>query len=255
MIGNTFSTVAKPITEVNNTDPSDIGKFQDWQEGEMESSLDYKDIEEVPNNQIENCYDSNFENKIENSSTPEGVDNIRKNYENVNDVLSETEKKLASSPNELELQKIDRNIERYKGTIFEDMCKDALKDDFDSLELKQKIVETKEGGTKPDIVLHGAKEEVQLGDVTVKKGEDLCVETKCGGAEYLKDEIDNGHILKQVLGHEGNSVVIVTKDYENIDPATRVKFERELKDRNSGIYVVNTYADQVSSAILNNLKY
>lgn len=255
MIGNTFSTVAKPVTEISSTNSPDIGKFQDWQEGEMQGTLDYKEIEEVPNNQIEDCYDGNFQNKIEDSLTPEGIDNIRKNYENVNDVLSETEKKIASSPNELELQKIDRNIERYKGTVFEDMCKDALKDNFDNLELKQKIVETIEGDTKPDIVLHGAKEDIQLGDVTVKKGEDLYVETKCGGVEYLKDEIENGHILKQVLGHEGKSVVIMTKDYERIDPVTRGKFERELKDRNSGIYVVDIYADQVSSAILNNLKY
>jgi len=89
-------------------------------------------------------------------------------------------------------------------------------------------------------------------DLEVKKGEDLYIEAKCGSPEYIRREMD--HILKQVEGHDGNSLVVVTKDYEMIDPEVRAKFESELKGKGSHIYIADISSKEISLGIKNSIK-
>lgn len=236
---------------INNiNDIKENNEVYELQENNETYELQQKNIENIDTQYQD---DIGLKNNIEIYTSPEGIESIRDIYPNVDIILKDIEDKLGQAKNPLELQKIDSRIETYKGTVFEDINKECLKDKFESIDAKQSSIETSEGVTKPDITLHDAKEDMKIGDLSVKKGEDLSVEVKCGSPEYIRSEMN--HMLKQVLGHEGNSLVIVTKDYEKIDSSVRAKFESELKERGSHIYVAEVYADEVSNAIRGNLNY
>ena len=161
--------------------------------------------------------DSEINSDLSNQITSEGVENIKENYENVDKVLENIKQELGECNNEVDFQRQMKRIETYKGTVFENMCKESLSDKFGSIEQTQKTIETSEGYTKPDIILNDANEDFSIGNVEVKQGEDLFVEVKCGSSNYIESEMK--HIENQVLGHsEGKSLVIVTKDYLDIDP-------------------------------------
>ena len=132
------------------------------------------------------------------------------------------------------------------------MLKDSLKNKFESVEDSQRIVSTPEGDTKPDIVLVNAHESIIIGKTVVNKGDDLFVEVKCGDASYIRNEMK--HILKQVLGHEGKSVVIVTKDYYNISADKRAEFEANLAEKGSSICVLDVHSKDIEKSIIENVR-
>lgn len=183
---------------------------------------------------------------------PEYINEIRDQNEKVGQVLSEYERSLTEDPSDLNYQRVDEKVERYKGTIFEHELKDTLKDKFDVVEDKQRIVETDWGETKPDVIARGALEDMEIGDLEIKKGEDLFIEAKCGGADYIRSEM--GHMLRQVDGHEGNSLVVVTKDYLDINPTVRADFESNLAEKGSHIYVANVYSTDISAGLFSSLR-
>lgn len=196
--------------------------------------------------------DTTLSEGIKEQATPEGIDHIREEYSNVDDVLMDITEKLKEAEEPMDLEAQSKRIERYKGTIFEDMTKEELKPRFEGIEEKQRTVETVEGDTKPDIILEEAKDDFIIGNTEVKKGEDLFCEVKCGRKEYIESEMS--HIEKQVLGHqEGKSVVIVTKDYLEIDPNKRAIFENNLEQRGSSVCVIDISADEVENAVINNV--
>jgi hypothetical protein len=196
--------------------------------------------------------DIGLQEDIEKFGEPDFIDEVREKNENMDKVMTRAEEVLKNNPSEIELQKTEKTLERYKGTIFENQLKDVLEDKFNHLEKKQRIVETEFGATKPDIVLKDAKEDMNISDLEIKKGEDLYIEAKAGSADYIQSEMP--HILKQVEGHEGNSLVVVTKEYEKIPVESRVVFEQDIKGKGSHIYVADISANQLDLGIRDSLK-
>lgn len=215
----------------------------------IETSGTYRDVN--------NIYDGNdisgeFNERVKSQICSEGVQGIRENYENVDKVLNSIKDGIENSTTDIDLQRQVKRVETYKGTIFENMCKEGLKDKFESIDKKQVSIETSEGITKPDIVCRDAKEDFKIGNVEVKQGENLYAEVKCGNVEYIESEMP--HIEKQVLGHsDGKSIVIVSNDYLQIDPQKRALFENKLRGKGSDIVVVDIKASSVEEAIYNNL--
>lgn len=190
--------------------------------------------------------------ELPNQVNGDGVECIRENYENVNNVLSDISQKAETAETEVEFTSLAKRVETYKGTVFEDMCKEELKDKFESVDAKQTMIETQEGVTKPDIVLRDAKEDFVVGNTEIKQGEDLYCEVKCGIKDYIGNQME--HIEKQVLGHqEGKSVVIVTKDYLEIPVEKRIPFEQMLEGHGSSINIVDVSAAEVESAVYENI--
>lgn len=218
-------------------------------EQNIEASGGYRDIN--------NIYDGNdisgeFNERVKSQISSEGIQRIRENYENVDNVLGSIKDGIENSTTDIDLQRQVKRVETYKGTVFEDMCKEGLKDKFESIDSKQITIETIEGLTKPDIVCRDAKEDFKIGNIEVKHGENLYAEVKCGSAEYIESEMT--HIEKQVLGHsDGKSIVIVSNDYLQIDPQKRALFESKLREKGSDIIVVDVKASSVEEAIYNNL--
>lgn len=214
-----------------------------------ESAIDFSEGIDI-NEAVSVDYDVN--NDLTNQTTPEGVENIKENYENVDRVLDSIKQDIMQSSTEIDLQRQMKRIERYKGTIFENMCKESLQDRFNYIEEVQRTIETVEGDTKPDIILNDAKESFSIGNVEVNESEDLYVEVKCGTAEYIESQMSN--IEKQVLGHsEGKSLVMVTKDYLDIDPQKRANFEMKLEQQGSEVFVADVYSYQVENAVIQNI--
>lgn len=218
-------------------------------EQNIETSGGYSDINKI--------YDGNdisgeFNERVKSQISSEGIQGIRENYENVDNVLGSIKDGIENSKTDIDLQRQVKRVETYKGTVFEDMCKEGLKDKFESIDSKQITIETSEGLTKPDIVCRDAKEDFKIGNVEVKQGENLYAEVKCGGSEYIESEMP--HIEKQVLGHsDGKSIVIVSNDYLQIDPQKRALFESKLREKGSDIIVVDVKASSVEEAIYSNL--
>lgn len=218
-------------------------------EQNIEGSVGYRDVKNISDG---NDISGEFNERVKSQVSSEGVQEIRKNYENVDKVLNNIKDGIENSKTDIDLQRQVKRVEIYKGTVFEDMCKEGLKDKFESIDSKQTIIETPEGNTKPDIVCREAKGDFKIGNVEVNQGENLYAEVKCGSAEYIESEMP--HIEKQVLGHsDGKSIVIVSNDYLQIDPQKRALFESKLREKGSDIIVVDVKASSVEEAIYNNL--
>lgn len=208
-----------------------------------------REINEVPKYMSD---DIGLHGKTAEFGNADYIEGIRNENDKVNQVLANAELSLQNDNSDLNYQRVSENLERYKGTIFEHELKDSLKDNFEKVEDKQQIVSTEWGETKPDVILRGAHEDMNIGSLEIKKGEDLFIEAKCGSPEYIRSEM--GHILKQVEGHEGNSLVVVTKDYLELSPEVRADFEKKLAEKGSHIYVADVKASDVSAGLFNSLR-
>ncbi|WP_169087347.1 hypothetical protein [Paenibacillus sp. PL91] len=182
---------------------------------------------------------------------PSHIRGIRSENEKVDVVLSKQEEVLQGPASDLSMQRAYETLERYKGTIFEYELKDTMKTSFEKIEDKQQIVPTEYGETKPDIIARGATEDLKIGTLEIKQGEDLFVEAKCGSSDYIRSEM--GHVLKQVEGHDGNSLVVVTKDYLELSPEIRAGFEQRLTEKGSHIYVADIKSTDISIGLRNSL--
>jgi hypothetical protein len=178
---------------------------------------------------------------------PAYIQEIREQNPKVDDVLTRQGELLKSNPSELAYQRAQQTIEQYKGTIVEYQIKDSLIDKFEMAESKQQLVETEWGQTKPDVVMRGASRDMQIGDLQIKKGEDLMIESKCGSAEYIRSQM--GHMLQQVEGHDGNSLVVVSRDYLDISPKVRANFEKALAEKGSHLYVGDFSSFEMSAGL------
>lgn len=183
---------------------------------------------------------------------PDYINEIRNQNEKIDQVLSKYEESLKNDSSDLNYQRVSENLERYKGTVFEHELKDTLKDKFETVEEKQRIVQTEWGETKPDVILRGATEDMTIGDLKIKKGEDLYIEAKCGSPEYIRNEME--HILRQVEGHDGNSLVVVSKDYLEISPEVRLDFEKKLAEKGSHVYVADVTSMDISIGLTTSLR-
>lgn len=243
-----FSEVEKNDSEVFKKSV-DIPKFAE--NIKAQNITDFKEADKsiyLEKNSIDNKVSSSI---LENLNS-EGINKVRDNYPNVDRKLLEIGNDIDNAQSPMDLQRQMSRIGKYKGTIAECMLKDSLKNKFESVEDSQRIVSTPEGDTKPDIVLVNANESIIIGKTVVNKGDDLFVEVKCGDASYIRNEMK--HILKQVLGHEGKSVVIVTKDYYNISADKRAEFEANLAEKGSSICVLDVYSKDIEKSIIENVR-
>jgi hypothetical protein len=235
----------EPIKEV----PFDEGLLEGHILTEVKPELELQEVNEVDQYMSD---DIGLRSKTGEFGDPNYIGEIRNENEKINQVLSKAEISLQNDSSDLNYQRVSENLERYKGTIFEHELKDSLKDHFEVAEDKQQIVSTEWGETKPDVILREAHEDMKIGSLEIKKGEDLYIEAKCGSPEYIRNEM--GHILKQVEGHEGNSLVVVTKDYLELSPEVRAEFEKKLAEKGSHIYVADVSASEISAGLFNNLR-
>lgn len=180
-----------------------------------------------------------------------GVSDIRNKNSNFDKEMNGARNKFENAKNPAERMAALNGLEQTKGRAMEYMLKEKLKEKFDNVEEKQRIVETKEGTTKPDLILNSAKESFTIGNTHVKKGEKLGVEVKCGSADYITREIK--HIGDQVLGHPDNSVVILTNDYNDMSTSAKKSLLTNLKKRNSSVCVLDISSSEVKEALLENI--
>ncbi|OIJ14223.1 hypothetical protein BKP37_09070 [Anaerobacillus alkalilacustris] len=227
--------------------------LEDWRKFEVEY-MDQSQQELLNANDAERYMsdDIGLNEKTREFSDPAYINEIRSKNENVDQVLTRQEESLKTNGSDLNYQRIDEQLERYKGTVFEHQLKDTLKDHFDIVEDKQQVVQVEWGETKPDVILRGAVEDMKIGDLEINKGDDLFIEAKCGSSDYIRSEM--GHMVKQVEGHDGNSLVVLTKDYLDISPEIRAEFEKKLAEKNSAVYVVDVKATDVSIGLTNSLR-
>jgi hypothetical protein len=256
-IATVFEGVKKSLEAVEGTNGTnemaptyDVNEFSEIQKEE----LDPTNMEAAPEiNEVPYMADDiGLQQQTQEFGNPEYIQEVRSNYEKVDQVLSRAEQSLESDPSDLNYQRVAEGLERYKGTVFEHELKDSLKDQFEMVEDKQQLVTTEWGETKPDIILHGAQENMQIGGMEIQKGEDLYIEAKCGSPEYIRNEF--GHILQQVEGHESNSLVVVSKDYLDLSPDVRAEFEKKLSEKGSHIYVADVSSTDVSAGLFSSLR-
>jgi hypothetical protein len=252
-----FEGVKKSVEMVEGTQgniemaPSnEINEFPEIQKEEFDPSK----MEAAPEmNEVPYMVDDiGLQQQTQEFGNPEYIQEVRSHYEKVDQVLSKAEQSLESDPSDLNYQRVAEGLERYKGTVFEHELKDSLKGQFEMVEDKQQLVTTEWGETKPDIILRGAQEDIQIGGLEIPKGEDLYIEAKCGSPEYIRNEV--GHILQQVEGHEGNSLVVVSKDYLDLSPEVRADFEKKLSEKGSHIYVADVSSTDVSVGLFSSLR-
>lgn len=180
-----------------------------------------------------------------------GIDNLRKQYTNLDKEFNKIEKQIENAKSPAERMAALNQIEQTKGRVMEALVKEVLKGKFDNVEEKQRSVETKEGTTKPDLILNSAKESFAIGGTNVKKGEDLGIEVKCGSAKYMTSEIK--HIEEQVLGHPDNSVVILTNEANDMSTSAKNNLLPNLKERNSSVCVLDISSSEVKEAVFENI--
>lgn len=251
--------VVKQAGEVKNREfmDTEIGvlEFPNTETGQELEFQNQSLIEDLNREVREAAYmsdDIGLREQTQEFGDPAYIRELREDYPNMDAVFSKNEEILREPGSDLAYQRAADSLERYKGTVFENEIKDSLSNRFELIEAKQMTVETEYGLTKPDVVLRGALEEMQIGDLTVGRGEDLFIEAKCGSAEYIRNQM--GHMLKQAEGHEENSLVVVTRNYLDIGPDARAEFEKQLSEKGSHLYVADVQALDLSNGVFSNLK-
>jgi hypothetical protein len=179
--------------------------------------------------------------------SPEGMRDLAREYPNMQEKLEKLEVDYQEAEGPRDYQQIEREIQQYRGIVMENMVEKGLGGNFTEVVEKQQAVQTAEGVTKPDVQLRGAKESFDLGDLHIERGQNLSIEVKSGSADYIQSEFE--HILKQVEGHESNSLVITTREYLEIPAEAREAFEERLRERGSHILVSDVPATAVDNAL------
>jgi|GEM_PF-3301864 len=157
------------------------------------------------------------------------------------------------------LENVEQKIARFKGDLIEAIIKEGLSDNFDNILDKEQQVDIGDGKkTNIDVTCENAKEDIKIGDVEVKKGENLYIESKVGDASYIRGQMD--HMIDQVTGHHeagkqsGNgykSIIVVSKDYLNISENKRSEFEEKIKDLGTEVVILDKSASEIESKAKN----
>lgn len=259
--------IEKPIfkeDEVKNKELSDILKILINKEklGEfIKDNYEFKDIlkdKDIMNISLDF---EGIDNDIENLDS-EKLDELREKYPKLDNMLSSIEDKLQEVEQAKEedkeslLKSAEQKIKMFKGYVAEALLKENLKDCFEEISEKEVQQETSQGKTNIDITCIEAKEDFKIGNVEVKKGEDLFIESKIGDKAYITQQID--HMKKQVEGHhnEGNeskngykSIIVVSADYKNINDEKRAEFEKHLKEVGTELVVLDKMASEIDDKV------
>jgi hypothetical protein len=111
------------------------------------------------------------------------------------------------------IAKIEKQIARnLSGDLAEAKVKAIFEPFFEKITTQKRVLD---GATIIDMVAEGAKHPIALkGHRYIEKGGSLPIEVKAGTEKYFRSEIQSGHLLKQLAGHEefGKGVVVTTRD-------------------------------------------
>jgi hypothetical protein len=134
------------------------------------------------------------------------------------------------------IQRLETQMKRnLAGELGEALGVATFRPFFDTYSVQRRVMD---GATIIDAVFEGAKQPIAIkGHRLVEKGGSLPVEFKAGTAGYFKNEIDSGHLLKQVGGHQefGKGMVVTTRDVTEPLLATG-NAKQILKDAGSTVF-------------------
>lgn len=149
------------------------------------------------------------------------------------------------------------DIKITKGTATEEMVCYSLKDKFSSIETQRKI-DLEKSYTKSDIIATNAESDIQIGDISIKRGESIGIEVKCGEAAYLSSQIS--HIDRQLKGFdmyekqnpslEFHKIVMVTADYHSMSDSSKKHFNDIVNKHNANIHVLPFYAHDMTQTLM-----
>lgn len=147
------------------------------------------------------------------------------------------------------LAKLEREWKRgLSGELAEAKVKSIFKPFFEEVTTQRRV---QNGETIIDMVLIGAKHPISIkGHRYVEKGGSLPIEVKAGSERYFQSEIESGHLMKQLSGHEefGKGLVVTTRDVS--DAIMHTGRAREIiKEAGSTPYRLLPYKSELDSAI------
>jgi hypothetical protein len=145
------------------------------------------------------------------------------------------------------IQRIETQMKRnLAGEVAEGLGVATFRPFFESYSVQKRV---QDGATIIDAVFERAKQSIAIkGHRFVEKGGSLPVEFKAGTASYFKNEIDSGHLLKQVGGHIefGKGVVVTTKDV--VEPLM-ANARQTLKDAGATVFRLLPHKAEIDNAV------
>ena len=85
-------------------------------EQNIEGSVGWRDVKNISDG---NDITVEFNERVKSQVSSEGVQEIRENYENVDNVLNNIKDGIENSKTDIDLQRQVKRVEIYKGTVFE----------------------------------------------------------------------------------------------------------------------------------------
>ena len=224
--------------------------------------------------EVSEADDSNIENKVYNTLdnlSEEQLMELAEKYPKVYNKLLATEKSILNdlqsikeNPKRAEeiLSSVENKIARFKGDLMEAVLKEGLSDSFENILDREQQVDAGEGKkTNIDITCENAKEDIKLGNVEIKEGENLYIESKIGNSSYISSQmkcIEKGqekeHMIDQATGHHTagsesgrpyKSVIVVSKDYLEVAEDKRTEFEEKLKEMGTELVILDKSASEI----------
>ncbi|MCM1507919.1 MAG: hypothetical protein NC177_12425 [Ruminococcus flavefaciens] len=138
---------------------------------------------------------------------------------------------------------------RAKGYLQEEMLRSVLKDNFDVSDKTEKSVHENGKFTYTDIVARNAKEDIVIGNTTIKAGETVEIESKAGDKRYLSEQIE--HIANQLDGMDDKShrFLVVTADFQQMSDNKKAELVETVKSRNAELIVMPYYACDLQTTL------
>ena len=205
------------VYEVQTTKPSNSAKNK-----RTEKNLDNQELLSAFENSGANVEKPGpiTEKIAETISTPEGIKELMEKHPEKAElwesqlVAIETLNDPEASP--AEIRSAQAKLSILKGQIMEAAVKDTLAEAGFDVEAQQRVVEEESGGTRPDVIaVNNTDQPIEVFGTTIKSGETLSIECKCGGSAYMTNQLNN-HIPNQLSGHEGTKVLLTTSDIKGV---------------------------------------
>lgn len=175
-----------------------------------------------------NSTDANKMSIEEKLKTEKGLNELIKKYpdkaEKWQKDLAEI-KQLQNSGSELDAAKANRKLNILKGTIFEHATGSMLEEQGFRVEINKETVNGPLGKTRPDIIAYNDTDNsIEIFGKTVKPGEKVYVECKCGTNKYIASEAQ-GHLDRQLAGHMGGrSFLVTTSTNSDVQEFIKIKY-------------------------------
>jgi hypothetical protein len=144
----------------------------------------------------------------------------------------------AETPEEMEAVRM-ASRRGASGRLGELVAENALRPLARSIEIQRRTTtEDNAHVTITDIVLRRLHLPIHVGKLQIPSGADASIEVKCGKAAYLKQQLT--HMERQVAGHhqEQASFCFLSRDFRELDRASKREIARALGKKRSKIYAV-----------------